>query len=102
VRLTAHLAVLAAVGALTLASIVSTSAAPGAVVLYKSGEEKVVENPVPRVCHRGLGDGTAIANRTDGIVLLFPDGACKTRLFDALEPGDERDEWAGGSFMALD
>ncbi|MGW4957351.1 hypothetical protein ACWEPL_08955 [Nonomuraea sp. NPDC004186] len=95
------LSAMAAAGALVLACAGPASAAPGFVRLYSSdGQVATVVDPEPFVCHQGFGDDTAVVNRTRGTILIFPDFDCRTRIFDPVEPGEDR-YGNIGSFQAL-
>ncbi|MEV4899285.1 hypothetical protein AB0K48_59200 [Nonomuraea sp. NPDC055795] len=77
-------------------------AAPGVVFLHSpDGAQKTVENPQPRECHVGTGPGSLVRNATEGTILIFPDSACRTRIFNPVESGEVRVDNVG-SFMALD
>ncbi|MFI6505623.1 hypothetical protein [Nonomuraea typhae] len=94
--------VLSAVAAATLAFAGPASAAPGIVILTSpGGEQQVVENPEPGQCHPGIGPDNGVANFTQGTILVFPDPACRTRIYDPVEPGEVREDNVG-SFTALD
>ncbi|WP_157254338.1 hypothetical protein [Nonomuraea typhae] len=93
---------LAVAAAATVAFAGPALAAPGVVILTApNGEELVVENPEPRACHPGTGLHSRVANFTEGVILVFPDGACRTRIFNPVHPGEIRLDDVG-SFMALD
>ncbi|MFE5326258.1 hypothetical protein ACFRCG_07690 [Embleya sp. NPDC056575] len=97
----AALAVTAGALALSLVDLSAATAAPGVVVMYRLGQEKAVSDPQAEQCQPGLGAGTTISNRTEGTILLFPDGNCQTKVYDPLEPDQTRTTRVG-SFMALD
>ncbi|MFI6298542.1 hypothetical protein ACIBEJ_43605 [Nonomuraea sp. NPDC050790] len=92
----------AAAATLAFAATGPAVAAPGVVFLHApSGEQKTVENPAALKCHVGTGPGSLVRNATAGTILVFPDSACRTRIFNPVEPGEVRVDDVG-SFMALD
>lgn len=103
-RLGSRMALVLTAGALALSFVaVSTaSAAPGVVILEKDDKTKQVRDPQGGRCYPGLGPDTAIANRTSGTILLFPDGNCTTKILNPLGPGEFRPDENVGSFLALD
>ncbi|MGW3078639.1 MULTISPECIES: hypothetical protein [unclassified Kitasatospora] len=96
------LAVTAGVLALSLVNVTAASAAPGVVIMESGSNFKQVRDPQAGRCYPGLGPDTAIANRTSGTILLFPDGNCMTRILNPLGPGEFRPDENVGSFLALD
>ncbi|MFG2915879.1 hypothetical protein ACGF0D_23715 [Kitasatospora sp. NPDC048298] len=98
----AALAVTAGVLALSFVNASTASAAPGVVIMENNGQFTEVRDPAPQRCYPGLGADTAIANRTSGTILLFPDDNCRVRIFNPLGPGEFRPDEHVGSFMALD
>ncbi|MEU6789746.1 hypothetical protein ABZ912_62115 [Nonomuraea angiospora] len=100
-RRVSALSALAVAGSLVLACAGPASAAPGFVRLYSSdGQVATVVDPEPFVCHRGFGDDTAVVNRTRDTILVYPDFDCRARIFDPVEP-DENRYGNIGSFQAL-
>ncbi|MFE4517884.1 hypothetical protein ACFRMQ_27260 [Kitasatospora sp. NPDC056783] len=102
IRPRAALVVTAAVLALSFVNLSTASAAPGVVILENGSDFKQVRDPQGGQCYPGLGADTAIANRTGGTILLFPDGNCMTRILNPLGPGEFRPDENVGSFLALD
>ncbi|MFE4977229.1 hypothetical protein ACFRAR_34625 [Kitasatospora sp. NPDC056651] len=102
IRPRAALVVTAGVLALSFVNLSTASAAPGVVILENGSNFKQVRDPQGGQCYPGLGPDTAIANRTGGTILLFPDGNCMTRILNPLGPGEFRPDENVGSFLALD
>lgn len=96
------LAVTAGVLALSFAGIPAASAAPGIVIQENGSTFNQVRDPEAGKCYPGLGADTAIANRTGGTILIFPDGNCSTKILNPLRPGEFRPDENVGSFLALD
>ncbi|MEV4580458.1 hypothetical protein AB0K16_45255 [Nonomuraea jabiensis] len=65
----------------------------------RDGHLATVVDPEPFVCHQGFGEDTAVVNRTQGTILIFPDSDCRTRIFNPVEP-DEGTYGNVGSFQA--
>ncbi|MFB7911906.1 hypothetical protein ACFC1T_36285 [Kitasatospora sp. NPDC056076] len=98
----AALVVTAGALALSFVNLSTASAAPGVVLMEHGDQFKEVRDPNGGQCYPGLGPDTAIANRTGGTILLFPDGGCKTKILNPLGPGEFRPDENVGSFLALD
>ncbi|WP_331743320.1 hypothetical protein [Kitasatospora sp. NBC_01300] len=102
-RFSPRTALVAAVGALALSlvNLSSASAAPGVVYLEHHGQVQTAQDPQANQCHRGPGPETLVRNQTEGTILIFPDGNCRTQAYQPVEPGEERFGDIG-SFLALD
>ncbi|MBD0669948.1 hypothetical protein BU198_07230 [Streptomyces sp. CBMA156] len=87
---------------LSLVNVSAASAAPGVVIQENGSTFKQARDPQGGQCYPGLGADTAIANRTSGTILLFPDGNCQTKILNPLGPGEFRPDENVGSFLALD
>ncbi|OPC76965.1 hypothetical protein B4N89_40965 [Embleya scabrispora] len=103
-RLGPRVALVVTAGALALSFVAAStaSAAPGVVIMKNGGKSKQVQDPKDGQCHPGLGPDTAITNLTSGTILLFPDGNCRTKVFNPLGPGEFRSNENVGGFQALD
>ncbi|MFF2625072.1 hypothetical protein ACFVUN_04760 [Kitasatospora griseola] len=103
-RISPRAALTVAAGALALSftGVSTASAAPGVVIQENGSNFNQVRDPQGGQCYPGLGADTAIANRTGGTVLLFPDGNCQTKVLNPLGPGEFRPDENVGSFLALD
>ncbi|MGX4733407.1 hypothetical protein [Kitasatospora griseola] len=98
----AALVVTAGALALSFTGVSTASAAPGVVIQENGSNFNQVRDPQGGQCYPGLGADTAIANRTGGTILLFPDGNCQTKVLNPLGPGEFRPDENVGSFLALD
>ncbi|MFF2662694.1 hypothetical protein ACFVUH_35710 [Kitasatospora sp. NPDC058032] len=98
----AALVATAGVLALSFVNVPTASAAPGVVIQENGSQFKQTRDPQGGQCYPGLGADTAIANRTGGTILLFPDGNCQTKILNPLGPGEFRPDEHVGSFLALD
>ncbi|MFG2908563.1 hypothetical protein ACGF13_26285 [Kitasatospora sp. NPDC048286] len=98
----AVLAVTAGVLALSLVNVSTASAAPGVVIQENGSQFTQTRDPKAGQCYPGLGADIAVANRTGGTILLFPDGNCQTKILNPLGPGEFRPDEHVGSFLALD
>ncbi|PJN26121.1 hypothetical protein [Kitasatospora sp. CB02891] len=98
----AALAVTAGALVLSFTGVSTASAAPGVVIQENGSNFNQVRDPQGGQCYPGLGADTAIANRTGGTILLFPDGNCQTKILNPLGPGEFRPDENVGSFLALD
>ncbi|MFJ7907406.1 hypothetical protein [Kitasatospora sp. NPDC096204] len=96
------LAVTAGVLALSFVNVTAASAAPGVVIMEQGSNFQQVKDPQGGQCYPGLGPDTAIFNRTNGTILMFPDNFCQTRILNPLGPGEFRPDENVGSFLALD
>ncbi|MEU6997931.1 hypothetical protein [Nonomuraea sp. NPDC046570] len=100
-RLAASFAILAAAGALSLTSVTPASAAAGTLILYSTSDHQEYVDPQPG-CYPATGPDSVVMNGTDGRILMFPDGFCRTRVYWPVESHELSMGHTVGSIRVLD